>query len=65
MELTFTHYVFLSFQQTAYAVNVLIGLLWPPHLHITPPLIITQEELLDGFELQDQALYTLDEALGF
>jgi hypothetical protein len=49
----------------AYAANGLIGLLRPPHLHVAPPLIITEEELLDGFERQDKALYTLDEALGF
>jgi len=55
--------VFLSFQ--AYSENGLIGLLRPPHLHVAPPLVISEEELLDGFERQDKALYTLDEALGF
>jgi len=49
----------------AYAANGLIGLLRPPHLHVAPPLVITEEELLDGFDRQDKALYTLDEALGF
>ena len=49
----------------AYTENGLIGLLRPPHLHIAPPLVITEEELLDGFERQDKALYALDEGLGF
>lgn len=49
----------------AYTEHGLIGLLRPPHLHIAPPLIITEEELLDGFERQDKALYALDDALGF
>ena len=49
----------------AYTANGLMGLLRPPHLHIAPPLIITKDELLDGFERQDKALDVLDEALGF
>jgi taurine---2-oxoglutarate transaminase len=49
----------------AYTANGLMGLLRPPHLHIAPPLTITEEELLDGFERQDKALTVLDEALGF
>jgi hypothetical protein len=49
----------------AYTENGLIGLLRPPHLHIAPPLVITEDELLDGFERQDKALYVLDDALGF
>jgi adenosylmethionine-8-amino-7-oxononanoate aminotransferase len=49
----------------AYTANGLMGLLRPPHLHVAPPLVITEDELLDGFERQDKALYTLDEALGF
>jgi hypothetical protein len=32
---------------------------------VAPALVITEDELLDGFERQDQALYVLDEALGF
>ena len=36
-----------------------------PHLHVAPPLTISEEELLDGFERNDRALYVLDEALGF
>lgn len=49
----------------AYTENGLIGLLRPPHLHVAPPLVITEDELLDGFERNDKALYVLDEALGF
>ena len=49
----------------AYTENGLIGLLRPPHMHVAPPLVITEEELLDGFDRQDQALYALDEGLGF
>jgi taurine--2-oxoglutarate transaminase len=49
----------------AYSENGLIGLLRPPHLHVAPPLIISEDELMDGFERQDKALYALDDALGF
>ena len=49
----------------AYTAQGLIGLLRPPHLHIAPPLIISEDELLEGFDKNDKALYTLDEALGF
>jgi len=49
----------------AYTANGLIGLLRPPHLHIAPPLVISRDELLDGFDRQDKALDVLDEALGF
>eukprot|EP00523_Entomoneis_sp_CCMP467_P008188 CAMPEP_0168738210 /NCGR_PEP_ID=MMETSP0724-20121128/10810_1 /TAXON_ID=265536 /ORGANISM="Amphiprora sp., Strain CCMP467" /LENGTH=502 /DNA_ID=CAMNT_0008785535 /DNA_START=49 /DNA_END=1557 /DNA_ORIENTATION=- len=51
--------------KTAYSENGLIGLLRPPHLHVAPPLVITEEELLDGFDRQDRALYALDQGLGF
>lgn len=54
----------LHFKQ-AYTANGLIGMARPPHLHVAPPLIISEEELLDGFQRQDLALDTLDEALGF
>lgn len=40
-------------------------MLRPPHMHVAPPLIISEEELLDGFERQDKALDVLDKALGF
>ena len=49
----------------AYAANGLIGMIRFPHLHVAPPLIISEDELLDGFDRQDKALYALDEALGF
>jgi hypothetical protein len=42
-----------------------MGLLRAPHLHVAPPLTITEDELLDGFDRQDKALYVLDDALGF
>jgi adenosylmethionine-8-amino-7-oxononanoate aminotransferase len=51
--------------QKAYTENGLIGLLRPPHLHVAPPLIISEDELMDGFERQDRALYALDDALGY
>ncbi|GKY93251.1 hypothetical protein MPSEU_000292800 [Mayamaea pseudoterrestris] len=49
----------------AYTANGLMGLLRPPHLHVAPPLVISEDELIDGFERQDKALDVLDEALGF
>lgn len=49
----------------AYAENGLIGLLRPPHMHVAPPLIISEEELLDGFDRQDRALEALDRGLGY
>lgn len=49
----------------AYSANGLMGLLRPPHMHVAPPLIITEDELMDGFDRQDKALYALDDALGF
>jgi hypothetical protein len=52
-------------QTQAYTENGLMGLLRPPHLHVAPPLIITEDELLDGFERQDKALDVLDDSLGF
>ena len=42
-----------------------MGLLRAPHLHVAPPLTITKDELLDGFDRQDKALFVLDDALGF
>ena len=56
-------YTLILFQ--AYSANGLIGLLRPPHMHVAPPLIITEDELMDGFDRQDKALYALDDALGF
>lgn len=40
--------------------NGLWGLFRPPLLHCAPPLIITEDELLDGFSRLDKALTTLD-----
>jgi len=42
--------------------NGLWGLFRPPLLHCAPPLIITEEELIDGFARLDKALETLDPA---
>lgn len=58
------HKAFLEYKKS-YADNGLIGLLRPPLLHVAPPLSITEEELIDGFERQNEALYALDDALGF
>jgi len=55
---------FVSYKR-AFTENGLIGLVRPPHLHVAPPLIISKEELLDGFARNDKALYELDDALGF
>mmetsp|Transcript_27684 Transcript_27684/g.66686 ORF Transcript_27684/g.66686 Transcript_27684/m.66686 type:complete len:526 (+) Transcript_27684:124-1701(+) len=49
----------------AYTDNGLMGLIRYPHLHVAPPLIISETELLDGFDRQDKALSVLDSALGF
>lgn len=49
----------------AFTENGLIGLIRPPHLHVSPPLIISEEELMEGFDRQDKAMYKLDEFLGF
>jgi taurine--2-oxoglutarate transaminase len=57
-------YFFFKFKQ-AYTENGLIGLIRSPHLHVAPPLIISEAELLDGFDRNDKALTVLDEALGF
>lgn len=51
--------------KNAFTEQGLIGLLRPPLLHVAPPLVITEEELLEGFERQDKALDVLDRALGF
>jgi len=49
----------------AYAENGLVGLHRYPHIHCAPPLVITEDELLDGFDRLDRSLTVLDEALGF
>mmetsp|Transcript_3574 Transcript_3574/g.9433 ORF Transcript_3574/g.9433 Transcript_3574/m.9433 type:complete len:516 (+) Transcript_3574:334-1881(+) len=43
----------------------LVGLHRFPHVHCAPPLTISEDELIDGFERLDRALSVLDEALGF
>jgi hypothetical protein len=42
-----------------------VGLHRYPHIHSAPPLIITEKELLDGFDRLDEALCVLDEELGY
>ena len=49
----------------AYDDNGLIGLHRYPHIHCAPPLIISDDELHDGFQRLHQALLVLDDALGF
>lgn len=49
----------------AYKNVGLMGLHRYPHIHCAPPLIISEEELVDGFGRLDQALTVLDEALGY
>jgi len=41
------------------------GFVRPPFLHTAPPLVVSEEELRDGFDRVDRALDTLDEKLGF
>ena len=55
---------FVNFKK-AYNENGLLGLLRPPLIHVAPPLTISEDELLDGFERQDKALDVLDKELGF
>jgi taurine--2-oxoglutarate transaminase len=49
----------------AYKENGLIGLHRYPHIHCAPPLVISEDELLDGFDRLDRALHVLDDALGY
>lgn len=58
------HDAFRQYRQ-AYTENGLVGLQRYPHIHSAPPLIITEEELLDGFGRLDRAIGVLDDALGF
>lgn len=58
------HHAFLAYKK-AYTEQGLMGVVRPPALHIAPALTIKEDELLDGLERNDQALYALDEALGF
>mmetsp|Transcript_62042 Transcript_62042/g.73495 ORF Transcript_62042/g.73495 Transcript_62042/m.73495 type:complete len:504 (+) Transcript_62042:129-1640(+) len=58
------HEAFLRYKE-AFSANGLAGLHRYPHIHCAPPLIIKEEELLDGFARLDNTLFTLDDALGF
>lgn len=49
----------------AYRENGLVGLHRYPQIHCAPPLVINEEELMDGFDRLDRALTVLDEALGY
>jgi len=49
----------------AYTANGLVGLHRYPHIHCAPPLNITEDQLIDGFQRLDRSLYVLDDALGF
>lgn len=51
--------------KAAYCENGLVGLHRYPHIHCAPPLIITENELLDGFDRLDRSISVLDDALGF
>lgn len=55
---------FLAYKK-AYAENGLVGLHRYPHIHSAPSLIITEEQLLDGFDRLSRSISVLDEALGF
>jgi taurine--2-oxoglutarate transaminase len=58
------HEAFWKYRR-AYAENGLVGLHRYPHIHCAPPLVITTEELADGFERLDRSISVLDEALGY
>lgn len=58
------HEAFYKYKK-AYAENGLVGLHRYPHIHCAPPLIISQEELLDGFNRLERAITVLEDALGF
>ena len=58
------HEAFWKYKE-AFKDNGLVGLHRYPHIHCAPPLVITKEELRDGFQRLDRALTVLDEALGF
>jgi len=55
---------FLRYKQ-AYHEEGLVGLHRYPHIHCAPPLIITEQELLDGFERLHRAVTVLDDSHGF
>lgn len=57
------HNAFLKYKK-AYRENGLSGLHRYPHIHSAPPLIITESELLEGFDRLDRAISVLDDELG-
>jgi taurine---2-oxoglutarate transaminase len=58
------HDAFLKYKK-AFNDNGLVGLQRYPHIHCAPPLIITESEMMDGFDRLDRAISVLDAALGF
>jgi len=52
----------MAFRQ-ALKDNGLMGLFRPPLLHCCPPLVITEEQLVDGFERLSKALTVLDRSI--
>ncbi|GAX15820.1 hypothetical protein FisN_3Lh267 [Fistulifera solaris] len=58
------HDAFHKYKQ-AYHEAGLVGLHRYPHVHCSPPLVITEDELLDGFDRLSTAITVLDDALGF
>jgi adenosylmethionine-8-amino-7-oxononanoate aminotransferase len=58
------HEAFNAYKR-AYNEVGLVGLHRYPHVHCAPPLVISEDELRDGFNRLDQALTVLDDALGF
>jgi taurine--2-oxoglutarate transaminase len=51
--------------KAAFTANGLVGIHRYPHIHCAPPLNITEEELVDGFQRLDRALSVLDDELGY
>ena len=58
------HAAFQKYRE-AYQQNGLVGLHRYPHIHCAPPLIISEDELIDGFQRLDRSLDVLDFELGF
>ena len=58
------HAAFQKYKE-AYRENGLVGLHRYPQIHCAPPLVISEEELIDGFERLSRSLAVLDEALGY
>jgi taurine---2-oxoglutarate transaminase len=58
------HEAFVKYK-AAFLDNGLVGIHRYPHIHCAPPLTITEDELMDGFQRLDRALTVLDEELGY